>query len=249
MSHRLLCSVILAFTLIGCSTQAKWTYPLRSSDLYRAPAKVSDLTIAVFPFREDRPVPNRSATIGLYLLPLMPFGWMNYERPEAARRFNTIAEYQLQMDEDFGKAATRSFEESRLFKRVYFTFGGEISEADLILRGTARRTLYHGKLISYGLSIVGPNLWILGLPATTSTNSLDITLSLTDKENHELWSYSFADEETIVQGYFYNWGDDATNFAVLFGKGMNAALQDLERELPNIQAKLHSKETEQLQAE
>jgi len=203
-------------------------------------------TVAVLPFREARPVTNRSATFLLYLIPIVPYGWMNYERPEAARMFNTIAKYEMQLDEDLAKAATRSFEESRLFERVYFTFGGETREADLVLRGTARHTTYNGKVISYGLSVVGPLLWFIGLPAGTSTNLLDIKLSLADKENHELWSYSFSEDESITQGLYYNWGNDTLQFAGLFETAMNAALQDLARELPNIQNALRSNEHSRL---
>jgi hypothetical protein len=127
---RLIAWLSLLIALAGCNTQAKWTYPLDPSVLFRATTQRSDLTVAVLPFKEARPVTNRSATFLLYLIPLVPYGWVNYERPEAARMFNTIREYQMQLDEDLAKAATRSFEESRLFRRVYFTLGGEIREAD-----------------------------------------------------------------------------------------------------------------------
>jgi hypothetical protein len=74
----------------ACNTQAKWTYLLDPSKLYRSAQDRSRLSIAVLPFREERPVVNRSATVLLYMIPLMPYGWMTYNRPEAARTFNTI---------------------------------------------------------------------------------------------------------------------------------------------------------------
>src|SRR5436309_9761223 len=188
---RLLAGTVLLIALAGCNTQAKWTYPLDPSTLYRSTLQQRpDLVVAVLPFKEARPVTNRAATFFLYLIPLMPYGWVNYERPEAARMFNTIAKYELQLDEDLGKAASRSFVDSLLFRRVYFTLGGETREADLILRGTALHTTYNGKIISYGLSVYGPLLWFIGLPAGTSTNLLDITLSLTDLDDRELCTYS-----------------------------------------------------------
>lgn len=233
--RRVLVGLILSLTLAGCNTQAKWTYPLDPSVLYRSSAAPrSDLVVAVFPFKEARPVTNRSATFLIYLIPLAPYGFVDYERPEAARMFNTIASYQLQLDEDFGKAATRSFEESRLFRRVYFTLGGEIREADLILRGTAQHTTYNGKVITYGLSVFGPLLWFFGLPAGTSTNLVDITLSLTDRDDRELWSYAFSRDDTITQGLYYNWGNDCLQFASLMETAMNGALENLARELPRI---------------
>jgi hypothetical protein len=238
---RLTAWLVLLVALAGCNTQAKWTYPLDPSVLYRTTAPRSDLTVAVLPFKEARPVTNRSATFLLYLIPLVPYGWVNYERPEAARMFNTIREYQMQLDEDLAKAATRSFEDSRLFRRVYFTFGGETREADLVLRGTALHTTYNGKIISYGLSAFGPFLWFFGLPAGTSTNLLDVTLSLTDRDDRELWSYSFSQDDTITQGLYYNWGNDTLQFASLFQTAMNGALQNLAAEIPKIRDTLQSR--------
>lgn len=239
---RLLAGTVLLIALAGCNTQAKWTYPLDPSVLYRSNVqRPRELVMAVLPFREARPVTNRSATFLMYLVPLMPYGWVNYERPEAARTFNTIAKYELQLDEDLGKAATRSFDDSRLFRRVYFTLGGETREADLVLRGTVRHTTYNGKVISYGLSVYGPLLWIFGLPAGTSTNLLDIALSLADRDDHELWTYSFSQEDTITQGLYYNWGNDTLQFANLFQTSMNEALQHLAGELPKIRDALQTR--------
>jgi hypothetical protein len=233
-----LTALFLFFLTTACNTQAQWTYPMEPSDLYRSDGASSQLTVAVLPFKDERPVRNRGATTWLYVIPGMPFGWMTYERPEAARTFNSLAEYRFQLDEDLGKAATRSFEESKLFRRAYFTLGGELSEADLVLRGTARRTRYYGRVISYCLSFYGPALWYFGLPAGTSTNDVELVLSLQDKANRELWSYHFNDSASITQGLYYNFGNDAMNFSVLTQEAMNAALRDLAPRLTEIHASL-----------
>ena len=232
---RHLCIGLALLVVVGCNTQAKWTYPLDPTGLYRSGVSGSRLEVAVLPFQESRPVVNRSATFLLYLIPLVPYGWVTYERPEAARMFNTIGSYEFQLDEDLAKAAVRSLDVSGLFDRVYFTFGGEAENADLVLQGVARRTQYHGKIISYGLSVWGPMLWFIGLPAGTSTNRFEITLSLTNHQREEVWSYTFSGDESITQGLYYNWGNDALNFAALMETGMNRALQDLASKLPDIE--------------
>ena len=84
-------------------------------------------------------------------------------------------------------------------------------------------------------------LWFFGLPAGTSTNLLDIKLSLTDREDRELWSHAFSRDDTITQGLSYNWGNDALQFASLLQTGMNEALQSLARELPKIQDSVQSR--------
>ncbi len=228
----------LAACLAGCSTQAKWTYPLQGERLVRFATTPENLALAVFPFREERPVGNSSATRAIHLVPLAPFGWVTYERPEAARDFNTIEEYDFDVDEDLGKAATRSFEQSGLFRRVYFTLGGETRESDLILRGTALRTTYDGKIYSYGISVFAGLFWLIGLPTGSSTNRLEIELHLTDKDGAPLWSYGFKQSEGIVQGLYYNSGEDMTNLASLTEEAMNGALQDLSAKLPTIVAYL-----------
>jgi hypothetical protein len=89
--------------------------------------------------------------------------------------------------------------------------------------------------------VYGPLLWFFGLPAGTSTNLLDITLSVTDRDDRELWSYSFSQDDTITQGLYYNWGNDTLQFASLFQTAMNAALQNLAGELPKIRDTLQSR--------
>ncbi len=230
-----LACLVAMMMLLGCNTQAKWTYPVNPQNLYKTSGEGSNLTIAVLPFREDRPVRNRSATFLLYLIPLMPFGWVTYERPEAARMFNTIASYEMQLDEDLAKAAARSLEQSGLVRKAYFTFGGETREADYVLRGTAEETRYYGRIISYGLSVYGPLLWFVGLPAGTSANAVRFSLVLEDLDGEEVWRHEFSGETSITQGLYYNWGNDTINFAVLMEKAMNRSLADLDRALPALE--------------
>ena len=228
--------ILLAIFLFlgGCNTHAKWTYPINPDGLYRADSKQTEHVIAVLPFLEERPNKNRGATVFLYLIPFMPFGWSTYERPDAAKAFNTISEYEFQVDEDLAKAATRSLDNSGLFKRVYFTFGGEIADADYTFQGTARRTLYNGKTYSYGLSVYGPLLWYFGLPAGSSRNEIIFDFKLVDKAGREAWSFSATGDHTITQGIYYNWGNDALHFSTLMENAMNEALLDLERKLPEL---------------
>ena len=220
--------------LLGCNTHAKWTYPINPDRLYRAEEGRTDLTIGVLPFREARPVKNQTATFLLYMIPLVPFSSVHYERPEAAKMFNTISEWEFQVDEDLGKAAARSFESSRLFGRVYFTLGGETREADYILRGTAHRSFYEGTIYSYGLSVFGPLLWYVGLPAGSSTNQTEFEFELLDKSNRVVWSYRTGGSHKITQGIFYNWGNDTLHFATLMEEAMNEALLDLEPRLDDL---------------
>ena len=153
---RLLPLVILsALSLASCNIQGKWTYPLDSSRLFRGTVERPELVVAVLPFKEERPVANQAGTFWLYLVPLVPFGFVSYERPGAARFFNTLREYDFTLDEDLAKAAARSCEISGLFKRAYFTSGGETREADYLLEASVERFHYDGKILTYGVLFGG----------------------------------------------------------------------------------------------
>lgn len=232
--HRFAILLLVILALSGCNTQAKWTYPIHPDQLYTTPGSATQHVVGVLPFREERPVRNRGAPFLLYAIPLMPFGYTTYERPEAATMFNSISKYEFDVDEDLGKAATRSLEASGLFSRTYFTLGGETREADYMFQGTAHLTRYDGKIYSYGLSVFGPLLWYLGLPAGSSTNSVHFEFELLDRDQHVVWSYTAGGTHAITQGLYYNYGNDTLHFATLMERSMNAALKDLAAHLDEL---------------
>jgi hypothetical protein len=73
-----------------------------------------------------------------------------------------------------------------------------------------------------------------GLPAGSSTDTLEFTLSLKNQAGGEVWTYSFLGDESIIQGLYYNNGDDTINFTALMETGMNKGLQELAPKLPQI---------------
>src|SRR5208337_4685591 len=89
-----------------------------------------------------------------------------------------------------------------------------------------------------GLSFFAYPFWWIGAPIGSSTNRLDIELRLEDKDENSLWTYDFSGEEWLVQGLYYNAGDDMTHMAGLMEQAMNAALNDLAPKLPEIAEKL-----------
>ena len=202
--------------------------------MYVSESSPVDATVAVLPFRDSRPMTNQSMGFLLYALPGSPMGFVTYERPGAAAMFNTIAEFDFDVEEDLGRAAVRSLEESGVVRRVYYTDGGDTREADYVLRGVALSSRYDGKVFSYFLSVFGPMLWIVGFPAGSSATTVDIELSLQDKGGRELWSYAGSAKRSVIQGLYYNFGNDALGFAQAMQDIMNGAAQDLEKSLPLI---------------
>ena len=230
---RLLITLWIAILCSGCGTTAKFVYPTNYRNLVVLAEKPRyEKVVAVTPFEEMRGDKNLSSTYWLYLVPLMPFGYGEYQRPEAARMFNTIAEFDFDVTEDLAKAAATSIRRSGLFKDCYFTFGGEKSNADLLLTGEVQSTTYNGTLYTYGLSVEGPLLWFLAFPLGSSENELTIRFEMRDAITKEkIWEYSFDKRKKILQGLYYNMGHDVKGYSELMENAMNEALVDLDKTL------------------
>ena len=127
-----------------------------------------------------------------YLIPLVPYGTIRYERPDQARMFNIQDEVEFNMSENLLKITVDAVKKCGLFGSVIMTPHPLESKADLILSGDIYSTLYEGKTYSYGISFLGPALWCLGLPAGSSYKKLGISLYLKKMDTGEIvWSYNF----------------------------------------------------------
>ncbi len=226
----------LAIICTGCGTTAKFVYPADATKLARLSDKPRyDKTVAVLPFQELRGNKNSSSTIWLYVIPLMPCGWCTYERPDAARMFMSINEFEFNPHEDLAKAAVTSLQQSGLFKDVFFTYGGEKQNADLLFTGQIQSTTYKGFIYSYGLSVEGPLLWLIGLPAGSSQDNLNLKFELRDaKTNEKLWEHDYSGEKSIVQGLYYKFGHDVLGYSELMEDIMNQAVVDMDKSLQNL---------------
>lgn len=220
--------------LTGCGTYAKFTYPSdfnKLIQLYEEPKY--HVNVGVLPLEDKRANRNNAGGYFLYLIPLMPFGQAQYTRPDSARMFNTIAEFEFNPSEDLAKAVVTSLRRSNIFENVFFTYGGQ--ETDLLIKGNILSTDYEGKIYSYGLSVYGPLLWFFGLPCGSSNNKINLELYLNKADTKELlWSYSFDKERRVVQGLYYSWGYDVKAYSDIMEEGMNEAIRSLDAKLQTI---------------
>jgi hypothetical protein len=221
-----------AATLTGCGTTAKFTYPADASQLLKTSATnaTRDQDVSVPPFEDLRGNKNQFGTFFLYMVPLSPMGFMQYERPDAARTFNTVQEFDFDATEDLAKAAAYSLRKSGVFNDAFFTFGGRKSDSDLVLEGKILSTTYTGQVWSYGLSVFGPMLWFIGLPAGTSENDLELALALRDRDSDTvIWEDEYDLDRKIVQGLYYRFGHDTRGYAYLMQDLMNKAIRDMRQ--------------------
>lgn len=221
------------FFLTACGTTGKFVYPTNDASLVKiTDSPAAHKKVAVAPFDDMRGDSNQAGTYFLYLIPLSPGGYGTYERPDAARMFNTIAAFEFTPAEDLAKAAAYSLRKSNLFADAFFTYGGEKDKADFLLKGRIYSTTYNGFMITYGLSIEGPLLWLFGLPAGNSHNELDLELTLTDAQTgRSVWSKRSKLETSVVQGLYYNFGHDVRGYSKLMQDIMNDSINDIHKKI------------------
>jgi hypothetical protein len=223
--------------IFGCGTTGKFVYPDKMTSLVKISSEsMVKKSVAVVPFDDYRSTDN-SCCYPLYLIPLMPFGWADYERPEAASMYLSIWEYDATPSEDLAKATALSLRRSNIFNDAFFTMGGEKQNADFLLTGEIKTFKYEGKMWSYGLSTCCPVLWLLGAPSGTSENKLEIDLQLKNKNGKVLWDWSISKEDWIVQWHYARAGHDCKMFSRLYQEAMNEAMKDLAEKIqenPNL---------------
>ncbi len=220
-----LASCMLLTIVSGCGATSKWTYPPNESVRYSAKHAFQDRVAVVM--GSDQRAADNSNYFPLYLIPLAPWGWAEYERPEAARQYISIVDFEMDMSKDPALAVADEFKRSGLFPNAFFTYGGDTRDA-LICKVTPEQFQYHGRLISYGLSVFGPLLWFIGLPAGWNECNLAFDVSLQDSSGKTLWSGKLAGAGDVVIGLYYHLGKDATPFATVFESKMQELLPQIE---------------------
>jgi hypothetical protein len=190
--------LLVAWLAAGCSSQRGWAY-IPTTPITQSPRMAK--AVAVVPFIDQRPRQNKN-NLGLRLIPLMPFGWQELNSPETIEGHIASGLWQFRPAEDMAKALALEVQNRHLFKEVFFTF--RESDGELVLRGTLLSTGYQGTLYSYGLSIYGELLWVLGFPAGKVKNDLSIELRLDDRTSGQtVWEkqYKADHDEGVYWAY------------------------------------------------
>lgn len=228
MIKRAVSLLILAAVVSGCQNIRSWSYspaPRASS------APIADKSVAVLVF-EDRRKNENSNRIMLYLIPLMPFGWADFETPEGVQMHINSGIWQFRPPDDFTRAFAQEVENARIFRETFVS--NKPSEGDLVLTGEIVETGYHGKLYSYCLSAYGPILWFIGLPASTVSNSLELRLRLArTPSDPPLWTYTIQ-EKISETSWLYVMESDF-RYDELLKKGMPGALQSLQEAVRKLE--------------
>jgi hypothetical protein len=214
---------------LGCATARDWKYTPEPRQAIEATAKAS---VAVLPFEDLRENVNRNRVM-LYLIPLMPFGWADYETPEGQEQHITSSLWQFKPSDDLARAVAQEVENARIFQETFVS--NRASEGDYVLLGEIVSTRYQGKILSYGLSAYGPALWILGLPAGTHSNELELRLRLAKSPSDPpIWTHTIKGS-TSHTSWLYVMRPDF-EYDSMLKAGMPEALDSLRRAVQGIPA-------------
>jgi hypothetical protein len=179
MVNRLTIAVVVAAALCtGCASQKTWVY---KSNAYAAAPRAGNQKAVVLPYRDARPNENTNMIL-MYMIPVVPFGWTTQDTPEGVMQHITSSLWNnYKPVEDYPKALVEDLRQSGLFSEAFFDF--KENDADYVIQGTIETTRYAGRIYSYGLSVYGPMLWFIGLPAGTASNDLAIEISCIEKKS------------------------------------------------------------------
>ncbi len=230
MSRVLLLPVLL-LTVYGCTGPGSFVYPPNVENVEFKKNIFPDKTVVVKPFRDFRGELFETDSFYLYLIPLMPYGYVEYDRPEDSELMMTVDEFNFEPKVELAQAAAYSLNKSKLFKQAMFVAGPDVP-SDYILSGAVLSTYYMAKPFSYGLMSAGPFLWMVGLPAGTVTNGLAVYFTLTDtKTNKIVWEYGFSGEKYRTVWLYANEGKGVAMYSELMAEAMNKAIKDLRKKL------------------
>jgi hypothetical protein len=177
---------------------------------------------------EDLRTNENSNLFFLYLIPLMPFGWMTFDTPEGPERHLTSGVWNFRPSEDIAKAIAQDLQNLGLFKETFF--GYRPSDGDLVLRSQLHSTRCDAKVITYGMSVEGPLLWLIGFPTGAYSSELRLEMRLEDRKTGKLvWSGGVTELEGGVV-WLYVLGADF-HYDSLLKRGLVRSFSDLQTQL------------------
>jgi hypothetical protein len=211
----------------GCGPLPPWHWAYKGME-HPPRTPILNKSVAIVPFVDNRPSENSNYT-WLFIIPLMPYGWQEFNRPEEAREHATTGRWQFRPSEDLAQALAQEINTAHLFKRAIVT--NQESEGDLVLTGTIFSTKYESKTLTYGLSSGGVFLWYVGVPVGKIMNELHLRLNLTDRNTgNVLWvgSYTSGREDMFRINRLF---DRDAWYPEMLQQLMPSILQDMETAL------------------
>jgi len=233
----LCCAVIF---LGGCESAGSWRYDTKSNSMHEGRVAPANVALAVLPFEDMRSNDNTNATL-LYMIPLMPYGYSEYNRIEGGNGFLTHGSYQIRPREDLANSLVDELKHNNVARDIFFTQRATEPNVDYYLQGYVQEFRYNGKIFSYGLSVYGPLLWFIGLPAGSANNTLSVDLEMKDARTGEVvWrGRSFSSNRSLISGLYYNWGKEFDAYPEMMAEAISIWIADLNNFLASSGKKVN----------
>jgi|GEM_PF-862837 hypothetical protein len=237
---------ITALTVTGCKSPGIFATSFNDGKkdmVVLDSAPIFPISLAVSEFKDLREGDNSAGPMFWSLCPLMPFGWTDYSRPENGSAMMNIGNYQYNLLSELTRAAAVSFNTSHLFSNAYYA-GQSVDElkSGLILSGEVYATRFDGKLISYGVSVAAPALWVVGFPATHLTSILNIKLTISHRSTGKVvWERQFQVEDSSWRWAYGRSSEEIGIYNKLLRQELNKAIPEIEKLLSENQDLLDSK--------
>jgi len=219
-------ALLVGLVCLGCQVQTiKWSY---TPEPRKTRAPLIARSVAVPPAIDQRADDNVD-WVAFDIYPLVPYGWYAYTRPEKETALPMIGNMRcFRPDEDIAVAVAAELQASGLFDEVFYA--SHAPKGTLELSVTIESTLAEGKVNTYGLSMAGPVLWLVGLPSGSISSELKLAFELKEQATgRSLWS---ARSERLIDERFYGVYSPSPGFqfdAMLKDMLVNEVLPALER--------------------
>ena len=217
-------SVILV--LSGCMGRFNYQVPKNAP----VADKTYDCTVRVDPFNDDRPKIGGTGPMWLYTVPGVIYGYGFYNRPEDGHFYLGIAGFKFKPKDQLAQAAQKSIKHADIFKKAYMK-NHNWEEPDLVFTGNIKSTKFKERMYSYGLSVFGPLLWLLGAPDGWTDNHLKIQFILKQPGSESfIWKYTGSDSVSRVHWFYYQ-GQDVKGYVPAMQHIMANAIDNLQESL------------------
>jgi hypothetical protein len=231
----ILCASALLLLLCACTGPGRFVYPPEKPELVSFDTAIfPGRSVRVNTFRDMRGQLFDTDSFYMYMIPLMPYGYIQYDRPEQAEMMMTVEKFNFAPAVELARAAAYSLKHSGAFADVLMSAGsGTKTDADYEFNGIIISTRYTGKPFSYGLMSAGPFLWMVGLPAGNAVNRLTLYFSLSEASGKLIWDFAYSGDEYTLLWLYGNAGKGVRMYSRLMATAMNLALEDMRARLFN----------------
>ncbi|MCX6249469.1 MAG: hypothetical protein NTX61_01835 [Bacteroidetes bacterium] len=202
---------VALLTFESCNPRALRNVWVYKPNEYIQSAKIPNAKkVLILPFEDQRERKNHENTL-LFLCPLMPFGYEKLSVPEQNLKHVSTGDWsKFDPRFDFATALSDELRKTGYFQGVHASnrnLSAELSKTnyftckcmdenyldtvfrngcDYIITGKILNTNYFSTVNSYGLSFLGPLLWIIGFPAGSASNELSVNLNFIDNETKQI---------------------------------------------------------------